>query len=219
LLRYTNNAKGSVGSGGNQKYPDVWPFGEPFDPPKSSPGKTIMNKLRGLFGAIAVALASAPGAAFAQTQLPPNQAPATATVSQEQKQPLIYVKHLEPPLGYPPLARQTRVGGTVTMKLDISPNGRVLSVESSPNDGPTGVSGLLRPDAERVIRTWTFGCVGCAPDTPFEHTIRFRYILCEDLAVQNKVTLNLPDEVIVLTGPVMCDHCGGYPVSSKKEKH
>ena len=51
-----------------------------------------------------------------------------STAAQEEKQPTIYVKHLEPPLRYPPLARQTRLSGTIVMKLTIGKDGTVLAV-------------------------------------------------------------------------------------------
>src|SRR5271168_1225176 len=89
------------------------------------------------------------------------QAPAASTATEEEKQPIVYVKHLEPPLHYPPLARQTRMSGTILMKLKIAVDGSVLAVESSPGDSRTVGFVILRDDAEKVVKTWTFGCVGC----------------------------------------------------------
>src|SRR6267154_1394998 len=104
----------------------------------------------------------------------------TSTASQDEKHPIIYVNHLEPPY-YPPLARQTRVHGTVAMKLKIGVDGRVLGIESEPKDTPKAAFAMLKDHAEKSIKTWTFGCVGCSPDAPFEHIIKFAYVLDNNL--------------------------------------
>ncbi len=104
----------------------------------------------------------------------------TSTASQDEKHPIIYVNHLEPPY-YPPLARQTRVHGTVAMKLKIGVDGRVLGIESEPMDTPKAAFAMLKDHAEKSIKTWTFGCVGCSPDAPFEHIIKFAYVLDNNL--------------------------------------
>jgi hypothetical protein len=76
-----------------------------------------------------------------------------ALLAQQQAQPIIYVKHLEPPLHYPPLARQTRLSGTIVMKIQIAADGKVLAIESSPGDSRTMGFAILRDDAERVVKT------------------------------------------------------------------
>jgi len=140
-----------------------------------------------------------------------------STPAKEEKQPIIYVKHLEPPLRYPPLARQTRLSGTILMKLKIAANGSVLAIESSPGDSRTVGFGILRDDAEKVVKTWTFGCVGCPPDAPFEHTIRFHYSVdIEDVIQDNRVLMNLPDEVTIYTTPVVIDHGPDTKISKKR---
>src|SRR6267154_5623768 len=78
----------------------------------------------------------------------------TSTASQDEKHPIIYVNHLEPPY-YPPLARQTRVHGTVAMKLKIGVDGRVLGIESEPMDTPKAAFAMLKDHAEKSIKTWT----------------------------------------------------------------
>jgi hypothetical protein len=140
-----------------------------------------------------------------------------ALLSQQQAQPIIYVKHLEPPLHYPPLARQTRLSGTVLMKLKIGADGTVLAIESSPGDSRTAGFGILREDAEKVVKTWTFGCVGCPPDSPFEHTLKFHYSMDDQNAVQdNRVIMNLPDELTIYTTAVVIDHGPDAKTSKKR---
>jgi hypothetical protein len=140
-------------------------------------------------------------------------------LTQEAKQPIIYVRHLEPPRGYPPLARQTRLGRTIVIRLTIAADGTVLSTESSPGDRDTTGFPILRSDAEKLVKRWTFGCVGCPSNSPFEHTIKFKYRLDnEDVLPDNWITMDLPDEVTITASPPVCDHCPS-PKSSKKGNH
>jgi hypothetical protein len=123
--------------------------------------------------------------------------PSAWTSAEERKWPIVYVKHLESPVCYPPLARQTRVRGTIVIKLTMAADGIVLKTESS-----VGVKniGVLRDDAERIVKTWTFGCAGCPPDAPFEHTIKFIYQLENEMTAPSlRVVMNLPDEVTLST--------------------
>ena len=119
------------------------------------------------------------------------------TSAEERKEPIVYVKHLESPVRYPPLARQTRVSGTIVIKLTIAADGTVLKTESSAGGKNLGV---LRDDAERIVKTWTFGCAGCPPDAPFEHTIKFIYKVDGEMTAPSlRVVMNLPDEVTLST--------------------
>jgi hypothetical protein len=136
--------------------------------------------------------------------------------AQQEKQPIIYVKHLEPPY-YPPLARQTRVHGTVVMKLKIGADGKVLGVESEPMDTSKAAFAMLKDHAEKNIKTWTFGCVGCSPDAPFEQIIKFAYILDYSLPdLTSSVMMDLPDKVTMSTGPIPVNPAA---TTSKKESH
>jgi len=144
------------------------------------------------------------------------QASSTPATTQEQKPTLIYVRHLVPPRSYPPIARGARLSGTVVIKLTVGPDGSVLSTESTLGDKDTKGFPILRDDAENLVKKWTFGCVGCSPRTPFEHTIKFNYRLdTEDLLPDNLVIMNLPDEVTIYSSPLPCDHCPS-PKPSKK---
>jgi hypothetical protein len=143
----------------------------------------------------------------------------SASLQQEEKQPLIYVKHLEPPLYYPPLARQTRLSGTIVMKLKIGADGTVLAIESSPGDSRTPGFKILRDDAEKIVKTWTFGCVGCPAEVPFEHTMKFHYSLDDQNVVQdNRVIMNLPDELTIYTTAVVIDHGVDSRISKKRSQ-
>ena len=139
------------------------------------------------------------------------------SLPQAEKQPIIYVKHLEPPLRYPPLARQTRLSGTIVMKLTIGADGAILAIESSPGDSRTQGFKILRDDAEKVVKTWTFGCVGCAAESSFEHTLRFHYSMDnEDVVQDNRVIMNLPDELTIYTTGVVIDHGPETKISKKR---
>lgn len=154
------------------------------------------------------------------------QTPTTSVSAQEEKQPLIYVKHLEPPY-YPPLVRMTRVSGTIEMKLKIGADGTVVSVEITIQDAKgnliikdidkgRNVFMMLKYSAEESIKTWTFGCVGCPAGAPFEHTVRFKYV--QDMSLPErtiKTVMDLPGEVTMSAGPIPLE-----PQStSTKENH
>jgi len=141
----------------------------------------------------------------------------SSILPQAEKQPIVYVRHLEPPLHYPLLARQTRLSGTIVMKLKIEADGAVQTIESSPGDSRTQGFGILRDDAEKVVKTWTFGCVGCPPGVPFEHTLRFHYSMDDQNVVQeNRVIMNLPDELTIYTTAVVIDHGADTKISKKR---
>jgi hypothetical protein len=145
--------------------------------------------------------------------------PIASTATPPEKQPLIYVKHLEPPLHYPPLARQTRLSGTIVMRLKVGADNAVLAIESSPGDSRTAGFGILRDDAEKIVKTWTFGCAGCPPDVPFEHTLRFHYRMDDQDVVQdNRVIMNLPDELTIYTTTVVINHGVDTKISKKRSQ-
>jgi hypothetical protein len=129
--------------------------------------------------------------------------------SQEEKQPIVYVKHLEPPLHYPPIARGARLHGTFFVKLTIAADGAVIAIQSSPSDAQTVGYPLLRDETEKLVRKWTFGCANCSPNTPYEKTIKFTYRLeGEGVSYDDtRVVMELPDEVTITVSPPECDRC------------
>ena len=122
---------------------------------------------------------------------------------QEEKQPVVYIKHMEPPLHYPALARQVGIQGTVIVKLMIAANGTVLAAESS------DAHPLLKDNTEHLVKKWTFGCAYCAPGVPYERTMRFSYRLeGEDVSYDDtRVVMELPDQVTITASHRECDHC------------
>ncbi len=132
----------------------------------------------------------------------------TFLAAQQSNSPVIYVRHLEPP-HYPPLGRQAQIQGTVIVKLTIGADGVVLSTESLAQDGEKLAHLLLREETEKLVKKWTFGCVNCSLNVPFEKTIKFIYRLegegvsCDD----SRVVMELPDEVTITASPRECDHC------------
>jgi len=174
-----------------------------------------MNRL--IFLLVSVALFLVPSVLLGQKAQSSATYTLKPTPGQDEKHPLIYVKHLMPPRGYPPLARQTRLRGTIVIKLTIASDGTVLEAESAPGDKDTSGFQLLRDDAEKLVKKWTFGCVGCSPNAPFEHTIKFNYVLdTEDILPDNWVTMELPDEVTMHATPSVIDH--GDPPAKKSKK-
>lgn len=169
-------------------------------------------------GLALLGLSPLPAAANAQAHAQDATATAArsarvANSTQEDKQSLIYVRHLEPP-AYPPLARQARVAGIVVMKLKIAPDGAVLAVQSV-TLGPQGtVAAALKTSAEKNVKTWIFSCVGCPPDAPFEHTLKFAYVLDDNLPPgTTRTVMDLPDEVTMSVGPVLVQ-----PARSSKKR-
>jgi hypothetical protein len=149
------------------------------------------------------------------------QTPVAAPAAEEDKQPIVYVKHLESPVRYPPLARQTRLTGTIVIKLAIASDGTILETESSVGDKNTRGFAVLKDDAERIVKAWTFGCSGCSPNAPFEHTIKVIYKQEDSFTAPSlRVMMNLPDEITISTSTdsVECDH-GGPAKPSKKRSN
>ena len=54
------------------------------------------------------------------------------------------------PLVYPPLARQTRIGGTVIAQVSVADDGTVTGVKT------TGGHDIIRPSVEETIKKWKF---------------------------------------------------------------
>jgi Gram-negative bacterial TonB protein C-terminal len=128
---------------------------------------------------------------------------------QQEKQAIVYVKHLEPPLHYPPLARTSQLQGTVIVKLKIAADGTVLTTESQDQSPEANAHPLLRDATEKLLKKWTFGCIYCSSAEPYEKTIKFIYRLeGEEISYDDtKVVMDLPNEVTVTVSPHECDHC------------
>ena len=125
------------------------------------------------------------------------QTPIASTASSDEKRPLIYVKHLEPPY-YPPLARVTRIQGTVVMMLKLGADGKVLTIEES-SDPMKRVSTILRNDAEKNVKTWEF-----AEHSTITFSVTYRFRLTKNSSqgfIRETVILRLPTEIEVLSPP------------------
>jgi TonB family protein len=130
---------------------------------------------------------------------------------QGEKQAIVYVKHLEPPLHYPALGRQAQIQGTVMVKLTIAADGTVLAAEAltRDQDSQSNAHPLLREETEKFVKKWTFGCAYCSPNVPYEKTMRFVYRLeGEGVSYDDtRVVMELPDQVTITASPRECDHC------------
>src|ERR1700687_662591 len=98
------------------------------------------------------------------------------TLGRAQEHPLVYVRHLEQSY-YPPLAAAARITGTVTLKLTISPVGKVMNVETLSNDVTPRAHPLLEETSIAFAKTWTFGCFNCAVGADYEQVVTFMYKL------------------------------------------
>jgi hypothetical protein len=136
--------------------------------------------------------------------------------AQTKEDPLVYVKHMEPPLKYPALARQAQLQGTVTLKLKISRDGKVLYAKASSDDFLLNQHPLLQSASAELVKKWTFGCFNCSVDDAYEHVLKFVYKLEGDPKQfdNTSVVMELPNEVTVTASPPLCDHCPP-PVKSK----
>jgi TonB-like protein len=133
----------------------------------------------------------------------------TCVVGQGDKAGLIYIKHLEPPRAYPPLARSAQLQGTVIVRLKIAADGTVLAADASSDDPLLKKVPLLQASTVELVMKWTFGCFNCAPGVSYEHTIRFVYALegTPKDHDDSRVVLELPNDVRVTATPPLCDHC------------
>ncbi len=128
---------------------------------------------------------------------------------QGEKAPLVYVKHLEPPLGYPPIARAARLQGLITVKLTIAGDGSVIAAEATAEDPQLQAHSLLQAVTEKLVRKWTFGCFNCPPASEYVHIVKFLWKLEGEERPSNNATvvMDLPNQVTVTANPPQCDHC------------
>jgi TonB family protein len=119
----------------------------------------------------------------------------TSAFGQREKPHEIYVKHFEVPPGYPPLARASRIQGTITMKLTIAADGKVSSIAIVGERNHK----VLEEQAMAMVNQWTFGCSDCAAGGSYEQIVKFVYKL-EGTSTPYRVTGDLPDEVTISAG-------------------
>lgn len=119
-----------------------------------------------------------------------------------QATPIITIKHLEL-LQYPNLARQARLQGTISIHLKIASGGVVLDAEPSTADALLKEHPLLQTETVKLVRTWTFSCSHCAPESEYEHVLTFVYRLEGREAQSNNshFTIDLPDRITITANP------------------
>jgi len=108
------------------------------------------------------------------------------------------MKHVVVP-GYPHLARAATLQGTVSVEIDIDPNGTVTSKRSS------GAHELLRRASEDNVAQWTFCPVSIAVGTR-KRSIVYIYKLegpkeypCDSASI---VSIDLPDHLEIVAHPL-----------------
>jgi TonB family protein len=98
------------------------------------------------------------------------------------------------PIQYPPLARQTRITGTVVFNVLVAEDGAVKRIERV--SGPP----LLRDDTEQCVKQWKFVP---QPGTERDFTLSFEFGFTNDLNYEFKteVLVRKPLYIAVLAGP------------------
>jgi TonB family protein len=120
-----------------------------------------------------------------------------------QDKAVVTVKHLEP-IGYPALARQARLQGSMSIHLKISSAGNVVDAEASTADALLKEHPLLQKETVKLIRKWKFSCANCPPNADYEHVLTFVYRLegQEDQHSISRFTMDSPDHVTVTANPL-----------------
>ena len=93
-----------------------------------------------------------------------------------QESPKITAKHIDVS-GYPAVARQAQLQGTISMRLTISSTGEVTDATANTNSPLLVQHPLLQHELLRMTRRWTFQCLGCRTSEVYEHTLIFVYKL------------------------------------------
>lgn len=102
----------------------------------------------------------------------------------------ICVKHIESPQ-YPQLARLAQIAGDVTVKVFVSPDGKVVSAAAT--TGPA----ILGQYATENVKKWIFDEGG---EQEFDIVFRFRLEKpAVDYAPPPKVTFDLPNSVEIVS--------------------
>ena len=119
-----------------------------------------------------------------------------------QDKPVIVIKHMEP-FGYPWLARQSRLQGSISIRLKISSTGSVVDAEASTADALLKEHPLLQNETVKQVRKWAFGCLNCASKDYYDHTLTFVYRLEGEETQKSKshFTIDPPDRVTITANP------------------
>ena len=104
---------------------------------------------------------------------------------------------------YPLRARYEKLQGTVTVRVEIGPDGKVTFAEGS------GAPEVLVKAAEENARQWVFGPFPAVNEFPIHHTIQYIYKLEGEpkvAAFYPTVKTFLPDRIEVSAGPLISDY-------------
>jgi TonB family protein len=118
---------------------------------------------------------------------------------------LIIVKDIVVP-NYPPLARMARLQGSVSVDIEISADGKVVSAKA------TGGDPILQRAAEKNIRLWTFDFTTGVKKFPLKHTVVYIYRMAHVYTKCPDVVFHLPDRVEISEEPAALE-----PNNSHKE--
>jgi TonB family protein len=110
------------------------------------------------------------------------------------------VKYIAPPI-YPTIARTANLQGTVKIKVEVGPNGKVTSAKAS------GAHELLDHVAEENLREWTFD----PSETGYKLNVTYVFRMegeATDYAMPPRIILELPGRVEIIAQPVKPETTG-----------
>ena len=112
-------------------------------------------------------------------------------------------QHMELPSRYPNVARAARLQGTVTVKLTISGDGKVIAADAISSDALLRAHPLLQTEAAGLTRRWTFTCFNCAEESTHPYDVTFTYRLegKESTYPDNRIAVDWPNQVTVTANP------------------
>ena len=112
------------------------------------------------------------------------------------------VQHIGDP-DYPLSARFGNLQGTVKLRVEVDPDGRVIYAKGS------GAPDVLVKAAEDSVRTWIFGPFPRIAEFPISHSIQYVYILVGDpktVAYPPAIKTYLPDRIEIRAVPLVSDY-------------
>jgi TonB family protein len=108
-----------------------------------------------------------------------------------------FPKHIEP-VQYPTAARLAHWEGTVTARVTLDPDGKVLRVRAQGRQ-------IFADAVEIAIKKWTFYI---EKKNEVDIVVQFKFAGDPlEFNATTLVTYDLPTNVTVVTQPPVCDHC------------
>jgi TonB family protein len=112
-------------------------------------------------------------------------------------------QHMELPSRYPLVARAARLQGTITVKLTISGDGRVVTADAISQDALLKSHPLMQTEVAGLMRRWKFACSNCAKQSTHPYDVTFTYKLegKESANADTQIAVDWPNQVTVTAHP------------------